>query len=93
MKIDESVMKETRYMFESKYGSLKKPLAGLTKRERRNLLRYGKLPKRIHECKSESKDEVIDELMHISFEYRKFGVSLMKPHNHYNKSDGVRVLS
>lgn len=89
MNIDMPTMKVAMRKFESEYGSLYELLNDLTKRERRKLLRYGKLSKRILE---ENKEDKIEELLNISFELRQILVNVMKPCSQVRKSGGVRVF-
>jgi hypothetical protein len=76
MIIDMFIMKAAMRKFESEHGSLYQLLNDLTKRERRNLLRYGKLPKRILE---ENKEDKIEELLNISFELGQILNKVIKP--------------
>ncbi len=76
MNIDIPTMKVAMRKFESRYGSLYVLLNDLTKRERRNLLRYGKLSRRVLE---ESKKDKIEELLNISFELSQILNNLIKP--------------
>ena len=60
MNIDMPTMKVAMRIFETRYGSkLYELLNDLTKRERKNLMRYGKLSKRVLE---ESKNRLISLL-------------------------------
>jgi hypothetical protein len=90
MNIDILTMKVAMRMFESRYGSLYELLNDLTKRERRNLLRYGKLSKRVLD---KSKKDKVEELLNISFEFRQILVNIMKPCSQVKKSGGIRVFS
>jgi|TARA_B100001964_G_scaffold166977_1_gene183383 hypothetical protein len=78
MNIDMPTMKVAMRIFETRYGSkLYELLNDLTKRERKNLMRYGKLSKRVLE---ESKKDKIEELFNMSFEFRQTLNKLIKPH-------------
>ncbi|MFQ5687156.1 MAG: hypothetical protein ACE5GV_10890 [Candidatus Scalindua sp.] len=90
MNIDIPTMKVAMQMFEGRYGSLYDLLHDLNKRERRNLLRYGKLSKRVLD---KNKKDKVEELFNISFEFRQILVNVMKPCNQARKSGGVRVFS
>lgn len=90
MNIDMPTMKAAMRKFESRYGSLYVLLNDLTKREKRNLLRYGKLSKRVLD---KSKKDKVEELFNISFEFRKILVNVMKPCSQVRKSSGVRMFS
>ena len=76
MNIDIPTMKIAMRKFESEHGSLYVLLSDLSKRERRNLLRYGKLSKRILD---ENKEDKIEELLNISFELGQILNKLIKP--------------
>lgn len=77
MNIDMPTMKTAMCRFEDRHGSLKDLLNNLTKSERRKLLRYGKLSKKIiNRC---SKDKV-EEFLNVSFEFRRVLNGVMKPH-------------
>ncbi len=76
MKIDVPTFTTAIHQFESRYGSLYELLNDLTKRERRNLLRYGKLSKSVLD---KSKKDKIEELLNISFEFSQILNKLMKP--------------
>lgn len=76
MNIDIPTMKVAMRVFEERYGSLYDFLNELTKRERRNLLRHGKLSMRVLE---ESKKDKIEELLNISFELSQILNNLIKP--------------
>lgn len=89
MNIDITTMKVAIQMFEERYGSLYDLLNDLNKRERRNLLRYGKLSKKVLDRNKKDKAE---ELLNISFEFRQILVNVMKPSSRVRKS-GVRVFS
>lgn len=89
MNIDTHTMKAAMALFESKYyGSLYE--LDLSKRERRNLLRYGKLSRRVLD---NYRPEEIEELINISFEFRQILVNVMKPCSQVRKSSGIRVFS
>jgi len=76
MNIDMSTMKTAMYRFEDRHGSLKDLLNDLTKSERRKLLRYGKLSKKV--INRSSKDKV-EELFNVSFELHQILNGLIKP--------------
>ena len=77
MNIDITTMKIAMNRFENRHGSLYELLNDLTKRERRNLIRYGKLSKRV--INGNRKDRV-EELLNVSFEFRQVLNGVMKPH-------------
>ena len=76
MNIDTTTMKIAMHLFEDRHGSLYELLNDLTKRERRNLLRYGKLSKRVLE---NFKREKIEEFLHVYFEFKQILHKLIKP--------------
>ena len=76
MNIDITTMKIAMHLFENRHGSLYELLNDLTKRERRNLLRYGKLSKRVI---NENKKDKVDEFLNVSFEFRQVLNGIMKP--------------
>lgn len=89
MNIDMPTMKVAMRKFESRYGSLYVLLNDLTKRERRNLLRYGKLSRRVLE---ESKKDKIEELLNISFELSQILNNLIKP-RYLRRQEGMKKQS
>lgn len=76
MNIDMPTMKVAMHRFEYENGSLYDLLKDLTKRERRNLLRYGKLSKRVLENHDKTN---VEELLNISFEFNEILVKSIKP--------------
>lgn len=76
MNIDIPTMKVAIHRFEYENGSLYDLLNDLTKRERRNLLRYGKLSKRVLEKHDKTN---VEELLNISFEFKEILVRIIKP--------------
>lgn len=76
MKIDLPTFKVAVRVFESRYGCLLDLLNDLTKRERRNLMRYGKLSNRVLEDYDKSK---VEEFLNISFEFKQILSEVMKP--------------
>lgn len=77
MNIDMPTMKTAMYRFEDRHGSLKDLLNDLTKSERRKLLRYGKLSKKVINRNSKYK---VEEFLNVSFEFRQVLNGVMKPH-------------
>jgi hypothetical protein len=76
MNIDTTTMKIAMNRFEDKHGSLYELLNDLTKRERRNLIRYGKLSKKVI---NENKKDKVEELYNVSFEFHQLLNGVMKP--------------
>lgn len=76
MKIDMPTFKEAVNVFESRHGCLLDLLNDLTKRERRSLMRYGKLPRAILDSGDKTR---IAEFLNISFEFRQILNDVMKP--------------
>jgi len=76
MKIDVPTFNTARREFESRYGSLYELLNELTKKERRSLLRYGKLSKRV---RGKIKQSNVEELLHVSFVFKQILVDVIKP--------------
>ena len=73
MDIDNATLRTAEIKFELKNGGSIRDL-GLTKTERRKLLRYGKVP-----CKITDVNE-IQEFTHISLEYKEILNNVMKVH-------------
>jgi len=76
MKIDEPTFNTARRRFESEYGSLYTALYGLSTSERRRLLRYGKLSKKVLD---KNKKDKVEELFHVSYVFRQILVDVIKP--------------
>jgi hypothetical protein len=76
MNIDTTTMKIAMHLFENRNGRLCDLLNDLTKRERRNLLRYGKLSQRV---KDENSKDKVEEFLNVSFEFRQVLNGVMKP--------------
>jgi hypothetical protein len=75
MNIDNPTMKVAMELFESMgYGNLYE--LDLSKRERRSLLRYNKLPRR---ALDNYRPEEIEELLNISYEFKQILNKVMKP--------------
>ena len=77
MNIDITTMKSAMRLFENKHGSLYELLNDLTKRERRNLLRYGKLSKRVI---NGNRNDKVEEFLNVSFEFHQILHKLIKPY-------------